>query len=229
MNTKHNIRIWLIGGIFIFAGWNIAAQEPDSIVPGKAFNTPIIGNTAAVSTVKGINLDKTVSSNFTNTWAGQFTGMYVNESNGMPTGNASWLIRGFGSYGMERVSIAKLYVDGFEVDADYLRCLSPQEIESVSVLKDAASLAPFGMRGANGVIWIETKRGKSGKPTISAQIRGSLQQPVNVNKALDAYRFASLYNQAVSNDNGRIWTPYYSQEQLNAYQSGESPNVDWYK
>ena len=229
MNTKQNINKWILGGIFIFAGWNIAAQETDSIVPGRAFNTTIINNTAAIATVKGADLDKTVSPNFTNTWAGKFTGLYINESNGLPTDNANWLIRGFGSYGMARVNIAKLYVDGFEVDADYLKYLSSMEIESVSVLKDAASLATFGMRGANGVIWIETKRGKSGKPTISAQLRGSLQQAINVNKALDASHFASLYNQAVSNDNGRIWTPYYSQEQIEAYQNNESPNVDWYK
>ena len=229
MNRKHTIRNGLLGSICIFTAWSMAAQEPDSIVPGRAFPTSAISNTAAVSTAKGMDLDKTVSPNFTNTWAGQFTGLYINASDGMPAGNADWLIRGFGSYSMARVSIAKLYVDGFEVDADYLKCLSPMEIESVSVLKDAASLATFGMRGANGVIWIETKRGKSGKPVISAQIRGSLQQAINVNKALDASAFASLYNQAVSNDNGRIWTPYYSQEQLSAYQTGKSPNVDWYK
>ena len=230
MNIKQNIWKYLLGSICILTGWNAIAQESDSIVvPGRAFYTTAITNTAAVATVKGTDLDKTVSPNFTNTWAGQLTGLYINESNGMPAGSADWLIRGFGSYGIARVSIAKLYVDGFEVDADYLKCLSSMEIESVSVLKDAASLATFGMRGANGVIWIETKRGKTGKPTISAQFRGSLQQPANVNKALDSYHFASLYNQAVSNDNGRIWTPYYSQEQLAAYQNGTSPNVDWYK
>ena len=244
MNKQHLIRKCLLGGICMLTGWSMAAQETDSmlcclhsttaqetdsIVPGRAFYTTGISNTAAVATVKGVDLDKTISPNFTNIWAGQLTGLYINGSDGMPTGNADWLIRGFGSYSMARVSIAKLYVDGFEVDADYLKCLSPMEIESVSVLKDAASLSTFGMRGANGVIWIETKRGKSGKPTIYAQVRGTLQQPVNVNKALDAYSFASLYNQAVSNDNGQRWTPYYSQEQLAAYQNGKSPNIDWYK
>ena len=231
MNKKQNIGKWLPGIIFILLGWNVAAQEqkPDSIVPGRAFPVTTVSNTAAVSTTKGAVLNKTVSMDFPSALAGQFTGLSVTDNNGMPGRVAGWLIRGFGTYGMNQYDIAKIYVDGFEVNANYLEFLTPNEIESVSVLKDAASLATFGMEGANGVIWIETKRGKVGKPTVTVQVRGSLQQPVNMNKALDSYSFASLYNQAVSNDNGRIWTPYYSQDQLAAYQSGTSPNVDWYK
>ena len=231
MNIKHNIGKWILGSIFIFLGGSLAAQEQktDSIVPGRAFPTTIISNTAAVSTAEGSILDKTVSMSLSNSLAGQFTGLSIRESNGVPGASANWLIRGFGSYGMARENIAKIYVDGFEVNTDYLQNLSPLEIESVSVLKDAASLATFGMRGANGVIWIETKRGKAGKPTLSVQVRGSLQQPVNTNKALDSYTFASLYNQAMSNDKGQVWTPYYSQEQLADYQNGKSPNIAWYK
>ena len=240
MNKKNNIHIrkWILGMLLILSGWNIAAQETptsapavrnDSIVPGRMFPTTTISNTAAVSTVEGTALGKTVSMDFTSTLAGQMPGLYVSDNNGMPNYYSGWLIRGIGSYGMGRVNVAKIFVDGFEVNSDYIQNLSPMEIESVSVLKDAASLATFGMRGDNGVIWIETKRGKVGKPTISVQLRGSLQQPVNMNKALDSYNFASLYNEAVSNDNGRVWTPFYSQDQLANYQNGTSPNVDWYK
>jgi len=231
MNKKQNIWKWLLGIIILFLAGNVAAQEQqsDSIVPGRAFPTTTITNTAAVSTTEGAVLNKTVAMNFPTTLAGQFTGLSVLNNNGMPGRGASWLIRGLGTYGLPQYDIAKIYVDGFEVDANYLQFLSPTEIESVSILKDAASLATFGMEGANGVIWVETKRGKIGKPTVTVQIRGSLQQPINMNKALDSYTFASLYNQAVSNDNGRVWTPYYSQDQLDAYKNGTSPNVDWYK
>jgi len=231
MNKKHNIGKGLLGIIILFLGWNAAAQEQqrDSIVPGREFSTTAINNTAAVSTAKGEVLNKTVSMDFVGTMAGQMSGMFIQDNNGIPGYYGGWLIRGIGSYGMARVNVAKIYVDGFEVNADYIQNLSPMEIERVSVLKDAASLATFGMRGDNGVIWIETKRGKISKPTITVQIRGSLQQPVNTNKALDSYTFASLYNQAASNDNGQVWTPYYSQDQLAAYQNGTSPNVDWYK
>jgi len=231
MKKKHNIAKGLLGMIFIFWGLNVAAQEqqPDSIVPGREFSTTAITNTAAVSTAGGAVLDKTVSMDFISTLAGQIPGLYIQDYNGQPGSYAGWLIRGIGSYGLSGVNTPKIYVDGFEVNADYISNLSPLEIERVSILKDAASLATFGMRGDNGVIWIETKRGKVGKPTITVQVRGSLQQPINTNKALDSYTFGSLYNQAVSNDNGRVWTPYYSQDQLAAFQNGKSPNVDWYK
>jgi len=231
MNKIHNIGKCLLGIIILFGGRNVAAQEqqPDSIVPGRAFPVTEINNTAAVSTATGEVLKKTVSSDFVSTMAGQMSGLYITSLTGQPGSFPGWLIRGLGSYSMTGVSMAKIYVDGFEVNADYISNLSPLEIERVSVLKDAAALSTFGMRGDNGVIWIETKRGKIGKPTITVQLRGSLQQPINTNKALDSYSFASLYNEAVSNDNGRIWTPYYSQDQLDAYKNGTSPNVDWYK
>ena len=232
MNRKHNIWKGLLGITVIFWGWNVAAQEqqPDSIVPGREFSTTAICNTAAVSTAQGAVLDKTVSMGFIDKMAGQMPGLYIQDNNGQPGSYAGWLIRGLGSFSMSgSINMAKIYVDGFEVNPDYIQNLSPLEIARVSVLKDAAALATFGMRGDNGVIWIETKRGNIGKPTITVQVRGSLQQPVNTNKALDSYTFSSLYNQAVSNDNGRVWTPYYSQDQLDAYKNGASPNVDWYK
>ena len=235
MKKIYHIKGLIIGGLFSLVGLNSMAQESSSqndstgiTVPGRSFHTTEISNTSAVSTTTGANLNKTVSMDFTNTFAGQFTGLSVREGNGLPGNSASWLIRGIGSYGMGRENSAKLYVDGFEVNADYLKYLSPLEIESVSILKDAASLATFGMRGANGVIWIETTRGKIGKSSISVQLRGSLQQPVNTNKALDSYNYASLYNQAVSNDNGRVWTPFYSDQELSDYKNGIGTNVNWY-
>ena len=228
MNKLYILRGVILGSLVSLTVWNAGAQQTDSIVPGRAFATTKISNTAAVSTTTGAELDKTVSINLTNTFAGQLTGLSVRESNGLPSSSASWLVRGVGTYGMPRENIAKLYVDGFEVNADYLKYLSPVEVENVSVLKDAAALSTFGMRGGNGVIWVETKRGKIGKPTIQVQLRESRQQAVNSNKALNAYDYASLYNQAVSNDNGRVWTPYYSEQSLADYKNGVSPNVNWY-
>jgi len=231
MNKKQNIWKWVPGIIFIFLGWSVVAQEQktDSIVPGRSFPTTIISNTGAVSTANESVLNKTITMDFISALAGQMPGMYILGSNGQPGNYAGWLVRGIGSFGLASVNVPKIYVDGFEVTADYISCISAMEVERFSILKDAASLATFGMRGANGIIWIETKRGKVAKPSITVQLRGSLQQPVNVNKALDSYTFSTLYNQAVSNDNGRIWSPYYSQDQLANYKDGTSPNVDWYK
>lgn len=239
MNKQYNIRCFLIGSMLSIAIASVMAQETkvlsdtvaveQSIVPGRMFNTTKYKNTSASSTIDGSQLTKTVSPNITNTLAGQLPGLSIRQGSGIPgDDNAKWLIRGIGSYGYGRESESKLYVDGFEVNAEYLAYLTPAEIESVSIFKDAASLAPFGMRGANGVIWIETKRGKIGKPTISATIRGSMQKAINVYKPLNSFAYASLYNQAVSNDNGMIWSPYYSGSELDAYKNNQSPNVDWY-
>src|SRR5690606_35801537 len=104
----------------------------------------------------------------------------------------------------------------------------PSEIESISVLKDAAALAPFGMKGANGVLWITTRKGDIGKPRIQLQARTGFQNPVVLNKPLNSFGYATLYNEARSNDNGRVWNPFYSDAQLQSYRNGSDTNVDWY-
>lgn len=197
--------------------------------PGRLFDNTVINNTGSVATVAGETLNKTTVPNLLNTLPGQLSGLFSVQGNGAPGNDdpIGWTIRGVGSYGLGYYSNAKIYVDGFEVTSDYLSYMSPTEIESISVLKDAASLSTFGMKGANGVLWIKTRRGKIQEPTVKLQVRTGVQQAINIYKPLDAYNFATLYNQAISNDN-KAWTPYYSQSQLDAYRNGTGVNVDWY-
>ena len=186
-------------------------------------------STASVSTVTGDELYHIQTSNLSNTLVGMLPGLTVLQGNGaVGYDNAQWLVRGVGSYGSGTWNSARIYVDGFEVNSEYLVSLSPSEIESVSVLKDGAALAIYGDRGANGIIRIETKRGKTGPATVTANMRYGATTPNVINKPLRSYEFASLYNQAVSNDNGMKWSPAYSAEQLKAYQSGKGVDVDWY-
>lgn len=195
---------------------------------GTALHAQDFG-TAAVSQASGEELYKTVNDNLTNSFAGAFTGLTVLQGTGeLGNDNARWLVRGMGSYGVGSWSMAKIFVDGFEVNSEYMRAISPAEIEKVEVLKDAAALALYGERGGNGVIHITTKRGKVGKPSINARVRFGVQTPQILNKPLDAAAFAGLYNQAVSNDNGMAWTPAYTEQQIADYASGAAPNVDWY-
>ncbi|WP_423126658.1 SusC/RagA family TonB-linked outer membrane protein [Gaoshiqia sp. Z1-71] len=228
--------VLLAGVLSIFACAGLAQElvsVTDSVttnasVPGLLFSVDPNRHTSAVSTVVGTDLYKTPASNLSNTFPGLLSGLTVLQGSGeVGNNNASWLIRGIGSYGVGGFNVAKIFVDGFEVNSNYMVYLSPTEIESVSILKDAAALAAFGERGANGVIWIETKRGKVGPSTVTAQVRYGSQSPVEINKPLGSYKFASLYNQAVSNDNG-IWSPVYSDEQLSNYQNGQGIDVDWY-
>lgn len=185
--------------------------------------------TGAISTAMGEQLYKTENANLTNTFAGAFNGLTVLQGSGeLGNDSARWLVRGMGSYGVGSWSTAKLFVDGFEVNKEYLTAITPAEIEKVEVLKDAAALALYGERGANGVIRITTRRGVEGRPTLNARVRFGVQTPSFLEKPLGSYEFASLYNQAVSNDNGMVWSPAYSQSQLDAYKNGSLVNVDWY-
>lgn len=225
----------LVLGIMAFSSLSALTREPASeldslFVPGSLIQTSEISNTGAVASVSGADLVKSPTPNLTNRLAGRLPGLFVLQGNGIPGGStAKMYIRGLGSYAKgAQTNTMKYYVDGFEVKSDYIEFLNPEEIESVSVLKDAAALATFGMNGANGVIWIKTKRGHVSAPVISFQIRTGLQSPINVAKPLNSYGYARLYNQAVSNDNGRVWSPFYTDSQLEAYRTGQGVDVNWY-
>ncbi len=232
MNKYIIILSLLVGGTLQSA--SVAAQTNPNVadslrtVPGALFETSQVRTTGAVSTVGGETLRKNTGTNLTGMLAGQLNGMTLFQGSGEPGNDtAGWLIRGIGTYGSAGYNTAKIFVDGFEVNANYIAYLSPTEIESVSILKDGAALTLFGDRGANGVIWIETKRGKIGPAQVSASVRFGLQQATVLAKPLDSYGYASLYNQAVSNDAGR-WAPFYTNSQLDSYRNGTGTDVDWY-
>lgn len=204
---------------------NITALAAGLLVAGSA----MAQTGAAVSTVSGEELYKVSSTSLTNALVGLLPGLTVVQGTGeIDNNSAKILVRGVGSYGSGNYNSAKIFVDGFEVNMVYLNSLTPAEIESVSVLKDAAAVALYGERGANGVILIKTKRGEEGPVKVKVRLRSGLQTPSSINKPLDSYGYASLYNRAVSNDRGMNWSPVYSEEQLSAYKNGNGVNVDWY-
>lgn len=233
-NCKRLILVLLVSFVVL----NIMSQETESfieqkvgtMVPGNLFSVDSLANTGAVSTVTGDKLYKSSTPNLTNTFSGKVPGLFTINGNGTPGWDIGRMyIRGIGSYAQATGNTTlKYYVDGFEVSSDYVQYLSSSEISTVSVLKDAAALSTFGMRGADGILWIETKRGQVGAPTVSFQARTGIQQAININKPLGSYDYASLYNQAISNDNSMTWTPAYSESQLNSYLSGTGVDVNWY-
>jgi TonB-linked SusC/RagA family outer membrane protein len=247
MNKKYILKSLFIGTMLTATTGRLMAQSSGAktvsdtsttnlteVVPGRFFNSNRINATGAVSTVSGETLYHTPTPSLTNTLYGRLPGLSVAQGSGEPgNDNALLGIRGVGTYGVGNVtsgySTYKIFVDGFETNQNYFNYLSPAEIESISILKDAASLATFGMRGSNGVIWVVTKRGKVGKPTIQFQTRTGFESPINLNKPLGSYQYASLYNEAISNDNGNIWTPKYTSAQLQGYQNGTGINTDFYK
>lgn len=168
--------------------------------------------------------------NFIESLQGKYPGLTVIDNDAMPgSGTPRIMIRGLASYAEgASTNTVKFYVDGFEVQSEYVNYLEPEEIESVQILKDAAALALYGSNGADGVILITTRKGKSGAPVITFRASGGVQTPVNVAKPLSSLDYANLYNQAYSNDNGREWDMYYDFEQIAGYKNGTGINVNWY-
>jgi TonB-linked SusC/RagA family outer membrane protein len=217
-----------------------SSARADSVAPqqaGRLFSVPARYGTAAVSSVSGETLSSVPSAQSTGTLIGRLPGLYVRESSGEPKGVPAAVqatlmnIRGRGTYGMvgnEGYNTMKIFVDGFETNLNYFLTLPAADILQVSILKDAAALATFGMRGDEGVLWVTTKRGAAGDPVVRFQARSGLQQPIDLYKPLGSYDYARLYNEAFSNDQGNRWTPRYSETQLDAYKNGTGTDVDWY-
>ncbi|MFC3198646.1 SusC/RagA family TonB-linked outer membrane protein [Parapedobacter deserti] len=180
--------------------------------------------TAAVATVSSTVLRETPVPTLSNTLFGRLPGLTVMQGSGEPGYDApQMLIRGKGTY---QDNSFLIFVDGLETPFDQL---SVDEIETISVLKDAAALSQFGIRGANGALWVTTKRGQAGKTRITLNARNGWQQPIALPRFVDAYDYARLYNEALQNDG---LAPRYSSDELEAYRTGEDPylypNVNWY-
>ena len=187
--------------------------------------------TGAVSYISGEEVANVPGVNRLNVLAGRMTGISFTEVDGLPgVENSTFKIRGEhtfrGSIGAATRTPLVL-IDG-RVD-DYT-LVDPYDIESVVFLKDAASLAMYGLRSANGIIMINTKKGNVGRNVISVNMETSFSQPTRLPKFLDSYNYAQLYNEAQLNDNPNA-TPKYSASDLEGYRSGSDPyrypNVNW--
>lgn len=154
--------------------------------------------TGAISGVNGEELLKTPTGSITNMLSGQLPGLSSVQYSGEPGADAATiLVRGKATFGD---SSPLVQVDGVERD---FNDIDPNEIESLTVLKDASATAVFGIRGANGVILITTKRGKEGKAHISFSTSASVVMPNKMIKLANAYEYASYYNQMLKNDNSK--------------------------
>ncbi len=180
--------------------------------------------TGSVSSVSGKDLIKSVTSaSVSNSIAGQLPGVIVNNRSGEPGNDASTiLIRGFNSFsGGTRPLVI---VDGIP-DRNFNR-LNPDDIASITVLKDA-SAAIYGVRSANGVILITTKRGKSGKPTIHYDGSVGWQDLTRIPERVNAWQYMTYYNELALNHGN---TAPYDQSEIDKYRAGNDPNytsTDW--
>lgn len=188
-------------------------------------------STGAVSTVYAENIDKSSAFSIGNSLYGNVLGLTTMQSTGvvweqMP----SMYIRGLKTLNGNNGIL--LVVDGLERDNNWqaLKYITPEEVESVSVLRDAAALALYGYRGVNGVVNIVTKRGKYDTREINFSYDHAFNYMTRKPELADAYTYASALNEALTNDGKQV---RYLQNELNAFKNGTSPylypNVNWWE
>ncbi len=177
--------------------------------------------TGAVSVVKGDAVNIAPTPNLTQNLSGKLTGVITRQVSGNPAGDNDneFLIRGQSTFGNNS---ALILVDGIERSIDRI---DPNAIESITILKDAASAAIYGARAANGVVLVTTKRGATGAPSISFNSTFGFQSAANVPEVLNAGQFAEFYNEARANIGD---TPAFTDEQVRQYQDGTLPSTNWW-
>ena len=173
--------------------------------------------TGSVSSVDSKALESRPIQNLQSGLQGMMPGVTISGTNGAPgMDSGSINVRGVGTLNS---SSPYILIDG--VESGTMSSLDPNDIESISVLKDAASAAIYGSKAANGVILITTKRGKSGKPQVSYNGYVSMQNPTSLVDRLDSYEYAHMLNDALESE-GKA-KKFTSEEEINAL-----PNTDWY-
>ena len=183
--------------------------------------------TGAVSTVGAKEIAARPVNSAVEALQGVVPGMNISTSSdgGSLKGNKNFNIRGTGKIGDYGSSLAPLVlIDGMEGD---INAINPQDIENISVLKDAAASSIYGSRAPGGVILVTTKKGKSGKPTVNYNNSFRYNSPLNMPHMADSYSFALAMNDLVTNGGQ---TPMYSEKKLQQildFQQGKSAQYMW--
>lgn len=177
--------------------------------------------TGAVASLNTKELQQSPVSNLTNALAGRLPGLITTQRSGEPGVDASTLyIRGIATLnGASPIFM----VDGVERTIDHV---DPNDIESITILKDAAATAVLGMRGANGAVLITTRRGKSGAPSVNFRASAGRQEATRLPKYLGSYDYVTLMNEALANDKLQ---PAFTQQQIDDFKNGKGANTDYYK
>lgn len=185
-----------------------------------------ITNTGSVSSISGDQIKQAPTASLQNALMGRVTGFTTQQRSGQPgSDGATFVIRGVSTLGSNVSPL--IVVDDLEFSGQ-LSEIDPDQIESVSILKDASTTAVYGIRGANGVVVITTRRGKAGKAKISLRSEIAGQRPTYFPKYLNSYDVARLRRQAELNDGV---TPTFSDADIQMFKDGSDPyghpNIDW--
>lgn len=201
----------------------VALDEVVVVAFGTQKKESMVGS---ISTVKSKTLTTVPASNLTQSLAGKASGVTIVQSSGeIGRDEADIYIRGKATFANENTK-PLIVVDG--IIRESFAQIDPNEIESINILKDASATAVYGVKGANGVIIVTTKRGVAGKPEVSITSQVAVNVPIRLYKALDAYRSALLRNEMLNNGGQQA---EYSSTDLMKYRTKVSPythpDVDW--
>lgn len=177
--------------------------------------------TAAIATVGREDLKKSAAPNLSAALAGRLPGLTALQSSGQPGNDVVNLyLRGLGTLNDNSPLIL---IDG--VPRSNISKIDPNEVESISILKDASATAVFGVRGANGVIMITTRRGQAGKSELNVSVDQSVQKFLTQADRLHSWEFAELRNQAFLNSNPNATEDQmpFTQHMIDKYRSGDDP------
>ncbi|MBD3591067.1 TonB-dependent receptor [Bacteroides sp. GM023] len=179
--------------------------------------------TGAISSMKGDDLLKTPAGSISNILSGQVTGISSVQYSGEPGADAADIyVRGIATW---QDASPLIQVDGVERDMSQI---DPNEIESVTILKDASATAVFGVRGANGVILITTKRGAQGKAKVSFSTSVGVNLRTKELEFANSYQYASYYNMMKVGDGGN---PVFTDDQLTTFRDQTNPllypDINW--
>ncbi len=187
--------------------------------------------TGAVSSVSGAVLDKSPKNILSETLAGRLPGLTtvsaLSELTFFGYQNTRKAIRGISTV---NGASPLVIIDGVVCPSQYFEFISPKEIESVSVLKDASATAIYGIQGANGAMVITTKRGFNGKKKVEVYADQSFQQMIKRPMFINSARYAELRNEAGERDGLGAYSQF-SQEAIDHFRAGDDPsypNNDWY-
>ncbi len=232
--NKKQIAVSLIFSMVFISMSPILAQVEDTIHNPLSHTLRSIAygkqeewkRTSAISEAKGKELEKSFTSNQRNMLYGRIPGLTVMQGTSEPGQQFSgYYSRGLGTFGVNDMLII---VDGFEGSFEQFL---PEEIESITLLKDASATAIYGSRGANGVLLVNTKRGINQPLVIEAGVKIGIHQPTRMPKFVDSYNYATLYNEALRNDGFDPAYYGYSNDAVEAYRNQSDPyfypNVNW--
>ena len=195
-----------------------AQKMEEVVITGLGTSQRKISSVAAVTTVNVKELQHPATPSVANLLGGRVAGVISMQSSGEPGKNiAEFWIRGIGTFGANAAAL--VLIDGLEGD---INSVDPADIESFSVLKDASATAVYGVRGANGVVLITTKKGQSGKLNITGRVNYSLSQLKRLPDYLRAYDYAKLVNEALE---VRGEYPLYDAIDLDVIRYGTDPDL----